>query len=127
MFRKILTILTLALVVFVVWQARSDIFQAVDYLSRTNLFFIILLIPEQLFMYYCAGQIFFSYMAAKERAKKADKSNDSIADKSYEQDKKSNTSRSVSRNPKKFSSWMLARISFELNFVNHANPPLGIA
>ncbi len=127
MFRKILTILTLALVVFVVWQARSDIFQAVDYLSRTNLFFIILLIPEQLFMYYCAGQIFFSYMAAKERAKKADKSNDSIADKSYEQDKKSNTSRSVSRNPKKFSSWMLARISFELNFVNHAIPSGGFA
>lgn len=127
MFRKILTILTLVLVVFVVWQARSDIFQAVDYLSRTNLFFIILLIPEQLFMYYCAGQIFFSYMAAKERAKKADKSNDSIADKSYEQDKKSNTSRSVSRNPKKFSSWMLARISFELNFVNHAIPSGGFA
>ncbi len=78
-------------------------------------------------MYYCAGQIFFSYMAAKERAKKADKSNDSIADKSYEQDKKSNTSRSVSRNPKKFSSWMLARISFELNFVNHAIPSGGFA
>ena len=68
MFRKVLTVLTLILVVFVVWGAREDIFEAINYLSQTNLFFILLLIPEQLFMYYCAGQIFFSYMAAKANA-----------------------------------------------------------
>lgn len=97
MFRKILTAITLVLVVFVIWQARSDIFEAVNYLTNTNLFFILLLVPEQLFMYYCAGQIFFSYMAAKGRA------------------------------GVKFSSWTLARISFELNFVNHAIPSGGFA
>lgn len=102
MFRKILTVLTLILVAFVVWSARDQIFQAVDYLANTNLFFVFLLIPEQLFMYYCAGQMFFSYMAAKARAAGT----------------KENT---------KFSSWLLARISFELNFVNHAIPSGGFA
>lgn len=95
MFRKILTVLTLVLVAFVVWSAREDIVQAIGYLANTNLFFVFLLIPEQLFMYYCAGQIFFSYMAAKGRAE--------------------------------VSSWQLARISFELNFVNHAIPSGGFA
>ncbi len=102
MFRKILTALTLVLVAFVVWGARADIVEAINYLSTTNLFFIILLIPEQLFMYYCAGQMFFSYMAAKARTHGEE-------------------------HPKKFSSWLLARISFELNFVNHAIPSGGFA
>ena len=67
MFRKILTVVTLILVVFVVWAARDQIIEAVNYLANTNLFFVLLLIPEQLFMYYCACQMFFSYMAAKAR------------------------------------------------------------
>ena len=45
MFRKALTVLTLILVVFVVWGAREDIFEAINYLSKTNLFFILLLRP----------------------------------------------------------------------------------
>lgn len=109
MFRKILTILTLVLVIFVVWGARENIGQAIGYLTNANLFFVILLIPEQLFMYYCAGQMFFSYMAAKARAR-------SEAEKT-----------SSKTEPKKFSSWLLARISFELNFVNHAIPSGGVA
>lgn len=109
MFRKILTVVTLILVVFVVWAARDQIFEAVNYLANTNLFFVLLLVPEQLFMYYCAGQMFFSYMAAKARTtenRPAKKQDD---------------------NTKSFSSWLLARISFELNFVNHAIPSGGFA
>lgn len=70
MFRKILSIITLALVALVVFGAREQVFQAINFLGNTNLFVILLLIPEQLFMYYCCGQIFFSYMSAKKDAKK---------------------------------------------------------
>lgn len=69
MFRKILSIVTLILVAFVVWGAHDQIFQAVHYLGNTNLWFILALIPEQLFMYFCAGQMFFSYMSAKKDAR----------------------------------------------------------
>ncbi len=102
MFRKILTIITLLLVVVVVGGAWGQIVEAVHYLANTNLFFILLLIPEQLFMYYCAGQMFFSYMAAKANSGSKETS-------------------------KKFSTWLLTRISFELNFVNHAIPSGGFA
>lgn len=161
-FRKILTVLTLILVVFVIWSAREDIMSAIGYLANTNLFFVFLLIPEQLFMYYCAGQIFFSYMAAKGRAeishrpgrkhkKKAtavEAINVDLAtsqkDAAQKDAKKSTTSKASATTktssaaksanqsvsapaPKKFSSWLLARISFELNFVNHAIPSGGFA
>lgn len=144
MFRKILTILTLILVVFVVWGARADIFEAINYLSQTNLFFILLLIPEQLFMYYCAGQIFFSYMAAKANAESAAKSSKkshkhSAPAKATPDAEQSTPSRLDSDTtgtdpvtntpvtPRRVSSWLLARISFELNFVNHAIPSGGFA
>lgn len=169
-FRKILTVLTLALVVFVVWSAREDIMSAIGYLSNTNLFFILLLIPEQLFMYYCAGQIFFSYMAAKGRAeisrrpgrkrkkkataaeainidlaasqKAAQKGAAASSSSAKSASAKSAAAKSASsksaevaqaaasaeaKPAKKFSSWLLARISFELNFVNHAIPSGGFA
>lgn len=141
MFRKILTVLTLILVVFVVWEARTDIFEAVNYLANTNLFFIILLIPEQLFMYYCAGQIFFSYMAAKGRAetehhllhsKKAKAKTAQPAGAKLDEVEAINAASQAEASdaktqPQKFSSWLLARISFELNFVNHAIPSGGFA
>ena len=159
MFRKVLTVLTLILVVFVVWGAREDIFEAINYLSKTNLFFILLLIPEQLFMYYCAGQIFFSYMAAKANAEaekrprsksKSAKSAKSAAAKTAaatsiaeansaaktataaaEQPTSDTTGidpvTKTSVTPRRVSSWLLARISFELNFVNHAIPSGGFA
>lgn len=149
-FRKILTVLTLILVVFVVWSAREDIMSAIGYLANTNLFFILLLIPEQLFMYYCAGQIFFSYMAAKGRAeisrrpgrkrKKKATAVEAInvdlatsqkatakAAESSTKSAKSPEQPAAAKSPQKFSSWLLARISFELNFVNHAIPSGGFA
>ena len=160
MFRKVLTVLTLILVVFVVWGAREDIFEAINYLSQTNLFFILLLIPEQLFMYYCAGQIFFSYMAAKANAEdekrlrsksKATKSANSAPAKTAAAASAAETNSAPAKtataaaeqpaadttgidpvtqtsvNPRRVSSWLLARISFELNFVNHAIPSGGFA
>ncbi len=134
MFRKILTILTLILVVFVVWSARGDIASAIGYLTGTNLFFVLLLIPEQLFMYYCAGQMFFSYMAAKGRAEVVHKKKKSK--KTAKSEAKSATKAEVATTENaenlpavqgKFSPWMLTRISFELNFVNHAIPSGGFA
>lgn len=138
MFRKILTVLTLLLVAFVVWEARSNIAQAVNYLTDANLLCVLLLIPEQLFMYYCAGQMFFSYMAAKDRLK-AEESEDEkkIAKKSTDSDKATKVSENSEQSltqaenkttkPKRFSPWLLTRISFELNFVNHAIPSGGVA
>ena len=70
MFRKILSVITLILLVFVIWNARTEVLQAFAFLGQTNIAVILLLIPEQLFMYYCCGQMFFSYMAAKKDAKK---------------------------------------------------------
>ena len=142
MFRKVLTVLTLILVVFVVWGAREDIFEAINYLSQTNLFFILLLIPEQLFMYYCAGQIFFSYMAAKANAeaekhprsksKSAKSATPAQTATSEASESASDTTgidpvTKTSVTPRRVSSWLLARISFELNFVNHAIPSGGFA
>lgn len=96
-FRRILSIVTLILVIVVLFSARAQIVDAINYLKNTNLFLVLLLIPEQLFMYYCAGQMFFSYLHG------------------------TNTSTA------KVSQWNLARISFELNFVNHAIPSGGVS
>lgn len=75
MVRKILTVITLILLAVVIWGAHDQIFQAVSYFDpnspeHINIIIVLLLIPEQLFMYYCAGQMFFSYMRAKKNAKK---------------------------------------------------------
>lgn len=95
--RTILTIITLILVAFVVWGARENIVRAfTQVLPTMNLWFVLALIPEQLFLYFTAGQMFFSYMLAK-------------------------------KNAKKIALPTLARISFELNFVNHAIPSGGVA
>lgn len=69
-FRQILSIITFILIAVVVWNMRDELSSAINYLAHTNIIVILLLIPEQLFMYYCAGQMFFSYMAAKKDAKK---------------------------------------------------------
>lgn len=69
-FRTVLSIVTFVLIAVVLWNAREEVVKALDYLANTNILIILLLIPEQLFMYYCCGQIFFSYMAAKKDAKK---------------------------------------------------------
>lgn len=115
MFKKILSLITLALVAFVVWGAWDQITAAANCIFgghcieggefSINLLIVILLIPEQLFMYYCAGKIFFVYMAGKQQV----------------EGKKAN------QDEKKISTWELARISFELNFVNHAIPSGGVS
>ena len=69
-FRTVLSVLTLALIIYVVYQNFGDIMEAIQHLGETNIFVLLLLIPEQLFMYYCCGQMFFSYMRAKKDAKK---------------------------------------------------------
>ena len=117
MFKKILSLITLALVAFVVWGAWDQITAATSCIFgghcieggefSINLFIVFLLIPEQLFMYYCAGKIFFAYMAGKQR----------IAEQMNKGAKET----------KKISTWELARISFELNFVNHAIPSGGVS
>ena len=69
-FRTILTVLTTVLVGYVIYQNWPDIIEAVNHLGEANIFVLLLLIPEQLFMYYACGQIFFSYMKCRRDAKK---------------------------------------------------------
>ncbi len=69
-FRTILSLATFILILFVIYKNFADIQEAIGHLSETNILILILLVPEQLFMYFCCGQIFFSYMAAKKDAKK---------------------------------------------------------
>lgn len=61
-FRTILSVITFFLVAFVVYKNWPDIVNAANHLGDTNIFVLLLLIPEQLFMYYACGQIFFSYL-----------------------------------------------------------------
>ena len=68
--RQILSIVTFKLIAVVLWNARDEVVKALDYLAHTNIVVILLLIPEQLFMYYCCGQMFFSYLEGKKDAKK---------------------------------------------------------
>ena len=69
-FRTILSILTFILIVYVVYTNFSDIKEAISHIGETNILILLLLIPEQLFMYFCCGQMFFSYMRAKKDAKR---------------------------------------------------------
>ena len=69
-FRTILSILTFVLIVYVVYANFGDIKEAISHIGETNILVLLLLIPEQLFMYFCCGQMFFSYMRAKKDAQK---------------------------------------------------------
>ncbi len=69
-FRTLLAILTAILVGYVVYQNWPDILDTLDHLAETNVFVLLLLIPEQLFMYYACGQIFFSYLKNRKNVKK---------------------------------------------------------
>ena len=69
-FRTILSILTAVLVGYVIYQNWPDILETIDDLERANIFVLLLLIPEQLFMYYACGQIFFSYLRDRQNIKK---------------------------------------------------------
>ena len=67
-FRAILSILTAVLVTYVIYQNWPDILETLNHLQDANIFVLILLIPEQLFMYYACGQIFFSYLRNRRNA-----------------------------------------------------------
>lgn len=64
-FRTILSIATVGLVAYVVYQNWPDIVDTWYHLGDANLFVLLLLVPEQLFMYYACGQIFFTYLSKK--------------------------------------------------------------
>ena len=68
-FRTVLSVLTLILVIYVVYQNWSDILDTFNHLGETNIFVLLLLVPEQLFMYYACGQIFFSYLKSVRKVK----------------------------------------------------------
>ena len=68
--RLILLILTAILVGYVIYINWPDILETMDHLQDTNGFILLLLIPEQLFMYYACGQIFFSYLKNRRNVKK---------------------------------------------------------
>lgn len=69
MFRKILSVITLVLVGVIIWMARDQLIEAFGYMDQLNIWVLLLLIPEQLFMYYTAGQMYFSFLRAKGGAK----------------------------------------------------------
>ena len=135
MFKKILSIVTLLLVGVVVYGARNEIVSAFQCIFggqcmdgshfSINFWIVLLLIPEQLFMYYSAGKIFFSYMAGKAKSQK--NITRISAGKSTKSEK---TDADIDADVKAFeklTTWQLARISFELNFVNHAIPSGGVS
>lgn len=69
-FKTFLIILTIFLVGFVVYQNWPDILETLDHLDDANVFVLLLLVPEQLFMYFACGQIFFSYLKNQRNVKK---------------------------------------------------------
>ena len=71
--RTILVVLTAILVGWVVYQNWSDILDTLDNIRDANGFVLMLLIPEQLFMYFACGQIFFSYLRHRKSVAKFSK------------------------------------------------------
>lgn len=69
-FRLVLSVLTAILVGYVVYQNWPDILDTMNHLRDANVFVLLLLIPEQLFMYYACGQIFFSYLRNRNNARR---------------------------------------------------------
>ena len=67
--RTLVSLATFALVGYVVYQNWDGFVETFETLNQANIFVIILLIPEQLYMYYACGQIFFSYLEDRYRMK----------------------------------------------------------
>ncbi len=72
-FRTILSVLTLFLVAFVVYKNWPDVLETLDHLHEANWLILLLLIPEQIVMYFALGQIFFSYLEGKREIRKVSK------------------------------------------------------
>lgn len=73
-FRTILWLATMVLVGYVIYQNWPDILDTFSHLGDANIFVLLLLIPEQLFMYYACGQIFFSYLRNRKNVAKFSRS-----------------------------------------------------
>ena len=65
--RTVISLVTLGLVGYVVYQNWDGFVETFENLNHANIFVVLLLVPEQLFMYYACGQIFFSYLESKYR------------------------------------------------------------
>ncbi len=63
--RMIISVLTMVLVGYVIYENWDGFVETFHNLNQANIFVILLLFPEQLFMYYACGQIFFSYLEKK--------------------------------------------------------------
>ena len=72
-FKAIISWVTLALVVLVLFFAREELLRAFELLGRVNLLILALLIPLQLVAYYAAGETLFSYLRNKGKLKRASK------------------------------------------------------
>ena len=106
MFKKILSVVTIILVIIIGYTTFSDkvvidgqeetMFQAtLEAMKDLNIWVLLLLIPEQALMYFSAGQMYFAFL--KERRKM------------------------------RLSMLKLTRISLEINFVNHTMPSGGMS
>lgn len=65
--RMLISVATLVLVGYVVYQNWDGFVETFENLEQANIFILVLLLPEQIFMYYACGQIFFSYLEKKLR------------------------------------------------------------
>lgn len=63
--RTLISLATVALVGYVIYENWDGFVATFNNLDQANIFVLILLIPEQLFMYFACGQIFFSYLENK--------------------------------------------------------------
>lgn len=64
-FRTWLSIITFALIGLIVYFSWGDIVRAFFLLWKVNIWVLLLLIPIQIFSYYCNGQMIFSYLRDK--------------------------------------------------------------
>ena len=80
MFKKILSVVTLLLVALIAYKAFSGeveidgqtmtMLEATWYsLQRINIWIVLLIIPEQILMYYAAGQIYFAFLRQRKNFK----------------------------------------------------------
>lgn len=61
----ILSILTLAVLILIVFLSRNELLKAWDLLGQANLWLLMLLIPFQIMVYYAGGEMIFSYLRRK--------------------------------------------------------------
>lgn len=63
--RTRLSIITFLFIAVIVYFSRHELLHAYELLESVNLWILLLLIPGQLFVYYTAGEMVFSYLRAK--------------------------------------------------------------